>query len=108
MTKYRLQTTIDFPIHLSYKTSHLEALYKILESSNTISNHSIGTLLKNFHYEKNEKVLRTMVISERHVIDRHLSDNQCIKKHVSFYLPLVLLFDMIDEFIIFPTSTPIY
>ena len=48
----RLQTTIDFPIHLPYKTGHFEALYKIPKSS-TSNNHFIGTLLIIFHSRKN-------------------------------------------------------
>ena len=42
-------------------------------------------------------VMRTMIISGRHVIERNLSH----KRHVSFYLPLILfmLFHMMDEFL---------
>ena len=29
LISYRLQTTTDFPIHLSYKTGHFGGLYKI-------------------------------------------------------------------------------
>ena len=52
-TNHRLQTTIDFPIHLSYKTGHFEAIYKIQKSSNTTNNHFSETLLIIFHYRKN-------------------------------------------------------
>ena len=52
------------------------------------------------------KVLITKAISEGHIIKRHLSYNQHIyKNHVSFYLPLVMLFHMKEEFIIFPFNS---
>ena len=52
----------------------IEALFKIIESSNTTSNHFIGTLLSIFQCTKYEhrlftKVLRTRAKSERHVIE---------------------------------------
>ena len=49
---FRLQTTTDFPIHLSYKTGHFEALHEIPKSSTTTDNHLIGTLLIIFTIEK--------------------------------------------------------
>ena len=45
--------TIDFQIHLSYKTGNFEALYKIPNSSTTTNNQFIGILLIIFHYRKN-------------------------------------------------------
>ena len=52
----RLQTTIDFLIHLSYKTGHFDALHKIPNSSTTTNYHFIGILLIIFHYRKNMNV----------------------------------------------------
>ena len=71
---FRLQTTIDFPIHLHvsfYKTGFFEALYKIPKSPTTTNNHFIGTLFDHFSLQKKyehgffTKVWRTGAISER-------------------------------------------
>ena len=85
----KLQTTNDFPIHLSYKTGYFEALYEIPESSTTSNNHFPWTLLITFHYEKIErrfftKVFRTMATYERHVIQCYQTDN----RHVNNYIIL--------------------
>ena len=53
---YRLQTTIDFPIHLSYKTGHFWGLYKIPSSSISKINHFIGIIMINFHCKKNMNI----------------------------------------------------
>ena len=79
---YRLQTTIDFLIHLSYKTGQFEALYKILESSTTTSNHFIGTFFIIFHYGKNMNIGSSPKFSElirQFVKDTLLSANWHIK-----------------------------
>ena len=48
----RSQTTIDFPIHLSCKIWHFEALLKIPKSSTTTINHFIWTIWSGFTVEK--------------------------------------------------------
>ena len=78
---YRFQATIDFPIHLSYKSGHFEAVYKIPKSSTTKINHFIGTLLSIFHCRRNMNIgplSRTRDISERHIIEHHLLDSRHI------------------------------
>ena len=59
LTGLRLQTTIDFSIHLSYKTGRFEALYKIQKSYTTTNYHFIGTLFIIFHFniDKNNREL---------------------------------------------------
>ena len=37
------------------------------------------SLLKKYEHGFSTKILRTMIISERHVIERHLSDNRHIE-----------------------------
>ena len=49
---YRLQTTIDFLIHLSYKTGHFGGLHKIPWSSNSKINHFIWIIMINSHCKK--------------------------------------------------------
>ena len=51
----RVQTTIDFQIHLSYKTGHFEALYEIPKSSTTTINQFIGPLLIILRYKNMKK-----------------------------------------------------
>ena len=51
-----LQTTIGFPIHISYKTCHFVVLYKIPKSSTTTINHSNEKRLINFHFRKNMNI----------------------------------------------------
>ena len=53
---YRLQTTIDFLIHLSYKTGHFGGLYKIPWSSNSKINHFIWIIMINSHCKKNMNI----------------------------------------------------
>ena len=54
--KYRLQTTIDFLIHLSYKTGHFGGLYKIPWSSNSKINHFIWMIMINSACKKNMNI----------------------------------------------------
>ena len=105
---YTLQTTIIFQYIIHIKIATLRPCIKF-QNLPSLQTSYIGTLLISFHYRKYEhsfftKVLRTRAISERDIIECHLSDNRQIKKHVSFYLPLVMLFHMREELIIFPLN----
>ena len=80
---YRQPLIFQYIYHIKPSLAHFQA-YKILESSTTTGSHFIRTSLTIFQYKKSEhrffiKVLRTWTISERHVIERHLSDNWHIK-----------------------------
>ena len=55
-SKLRLQTTIDFLIHLSYKTGHIGGLYKIPWSSNSKINHFIWIIMISSHCKKNMNI----------------------------------------------------
>ena len=67
LNAHRLQTTIAFPKHFSYKTVHFETLHTIPKCSTTTIIHLIMTPLILYYYEKDEHKFFTEVLRSKFI-----------------------------------------